>query len=234
MVWSGGAQSRTRRNKGSDEGNQQHCHGAEERAFTLKSYMFLAEFLYCKDSSALFSAPHMVAWASQIANHPLISRLHVEGSEQDLPRHPLPPELRLCSKMELLDRILLKLHAAKHKVQSLAICVLPADYALSHCCCFFFWRRIIVNSYVSFQVLLFCTMTRVLDVIGDYLEWRGLTYLRLDGDTPSSERGPLVAEFNSPGSGAFVFLLSMRAGGVGLNLQGADTVIMYDSVCLRC
>lgn len=75
-------------------------------------------------------------------------------------------------------------------------------------------------------------MTRVLDVIGDYLDWRGMTYLRLDGDTHSSERGSLVAEFNHPGSDVFVFLLSMRAGGVGLNLQGADTVIMFDSVRL--
>eukprot|EP00884_Botryococcus_braunii_P002023 jgi/Botrbrau1/11821/Bobra.0224s0018.1 len=51
-----------------------------------------------------------------VANHPMISRMHIDGSEQDLPKHPLPPEVRLCSKLEVLDRILLKLHAAKHKV----------------------------------------------------------------------------------------------------------------------
>eukprot|EP00884_Botryococcus_braunii_P002020 jgi/Botrbrau1/11819/Bobra.0224s0017.2 len=72
-------------------------------------------------------------------------------------------------------------------------------------------------------------MTRALDVIEDYLGWRGMTYFRLDGDTPSADRGPMVAEFNNPESNISVFLLSLRAGGVGLNLQGADTVIMYDT-----
>jgi hypothetical protein len=73
-------------------------------------------------------------------------------------------------------------------------------------------------------------MTRALDVIEDYLEWRGLSFLRLDGDTSSAERGELVAEFNDPASDVFILLLSMRAGGVGLNLQAADTVIIYDHV----
>lgn len=59
-----------------------------------------------------------------------------------------------------------------------------------------------------------------------YLEWRGFEHLRLDGATGSGERGDLVARFNDPASSAFIFLLSVRAGGVGLNLQSADTVIM--------
>ena len=49
------------------------------------------------------------------------------------------------------------------------------------------------------QVLLFSTMTRALDVIEDYLEWRGFSWLRLDGNTSSGERGGLVSEFNDPG-----------------------------------
>ena len=49
------------------------------------------------------------------------------------------------------------------------------------------------------QVLLFCTMARVLDVLEDYLTWRGLQCLRLDGATASAERGALVQEFNRPG-----------------------------------
>ncbi|KAG1668599.1 hypothetical protein FOA52_001468 [Chlamydomonas sp. UWO 241] len=79
------------------------------------------------------------------------------------------------------------------------------------------------------KVLLFCTMTRMLDVIEELLHWHGHRFLRLDGSTPLSERGELVAEFNNPASNTFVFLLSMRAGGVGINLQAADTVIFYDS-----
>ena len=78
------------------------------------------------------------------------------------------------------------------------------------------------------QVLIFCTMTKALDVIEDFLEWRGWSSVRMDGSTPTEERGRLVEQFNTDSS-LFVFLLSTRTGGVGLNLQAADTAIMYDS-----
>ena len=48
------------------------------------------------------------------------------------------------------------------------------------------------------QVLLFSTMTRVLDVLEDYLDWRGYDHLRLDGAVSSGERGDLVRRFNDP------------------------------------
>ena len=72
-------------------------------------------------------------------------------------------------------------------------------------------------------------MTRALDVLEDYLDWKGLEYVRLDGNTASADRGAIVQSFNATGSSISVFLLSIRAGGVGLNLQSADTVIMYDT-----
>ena len=56
-----------------------------------------------------------------------------------------------------------------------------------------------------------------------------IKYLRLDGTTKSEDRGELLAMFNSPQSDYFCFLLSTRAGGLGLNLQAADTVIIFDS-----
>ena len=79
------------------------------------------------------------------------------------------------------------------------------------------------------RVLLFSTMTAVLDILEDYLHGRGYSYLRLDGNTGTSARADLVAEFNAPNSPHFLFMLSTRAGGMGLNLQSADTVIMFDS-----
>ena len=79
------------------------------------------------------------------------------------------------------------------------------------------------------RVLLFSQMTRALDILADFLDDRGYTHLRLDGMTKTEERARLLAEFNAPGSPHFVFLLSTRAGGLGLNLQTADTVIMFDS-----
>lgn len=79
------------------------------------------------------------------------------------------------------------------------------------------------------RVLLFSQMTRALDVLGDFLDLRGHAHLRLDGSTKTEDRARLLAEFNAPDSPHFVFLLSTRAGGLGLNLQSADTVIMFDS-----
>ena len=57
----------------------------------------------------------------------------------------------------------------------------------------------------------------------------GYKYLRLDGTTKADDRGDLLAQFNAPGSDYFIFMLSTRAGGLGLNLQAADTVIIFDS-----
>ncbi|KAK9075578.1 hypothetical protein SSX86_003903 [Deinandra increscens subsp. villosa] len=79
------------------------------------------------------------------------------------------------------------------------------------------------------RILLFSTMTRLLDVMEDYLYWKQYKYLRLDGHTSGGDRGALIDQFNNPGSPFFIFLLSIRAGGVGVNLQAADTVIIFDT-----
>merc|ERR1712066_545928 len=79
------------------------------------------------------------------------------------------------------------------------------------------------------RILLFCQMTWVMTIMEDYLNWRGYKYLRLDGTTKAEERGEMLAQFNDPKSEYFIFLLSTRAGGLGLNPQTADTVIIFDS-----
>lgn len=79
------------------------------------------------------------------------------------------------------------------------------------------------------RVLLFCQMTQCMTIIEDYLSWRQFGYLRLDGTTKAEDRGELLRKFNAKGSEYFVFLLSTRAGGLGLNLQTADTVVIFDS-----
>lgn len=79
------------------------------------------------------------------------------------------------------------------------------------------------------RVLLFCQMTQCMTILEDYLGWRGFLYLRLDGTTKSEDRGDLLKKFNSKESTYFIFLLSTRAGGLGLNLQAADTVVIFDS-----
>ncbi|ORX91536.1 hypothetical protein K493DRAFT_286696 [Basidiobolus meristosporus CBS 931.73] len=78
------------------------------------------------------------------------------------------------------------------------------------------------------RVLIFSQMTRMLDILEDYLTYEGYKYCRLDGGTPNDLRQQLVDAYNEPNSDLFIFLLSTRAGGVGLNLATADTVIIYD------
>ena len=79
------------------------------------------------------------------------------------------------------------------------------------------------------RVLLFFQMTQIMNIMEDFLRFRGIKYLRLDGSTKADDRSELLKLFNAPNSEYFCFLLSTRAGGLGLNLQTADTVIIYDS-----
>ena len=69
----------------------------------------------------------------------------------------------------------------------------------------------------------------MLDILSDYLALRGYQYARLDGSTNRVQRSIDIAAFNRPNSPMFAFLLSTRAGGLGVNLQTADTCILFDS-----
>ncbi|XP_071951063.1 SWI/SNF-related matrix-associated actin-dependent regulator of chromatin subfamily A member 5-like [Antedon mediterranea] len=79
------------------------------------------------------------------------------------------------------------------------------------------------------RVLIFSQMTRVLDILEDYCSWKGFNYCRLDGQTPHEDRTASINDFNHPESTKFLFLLSTRAGGLGINLATADICILYDS-----
>ena len=72
-------------------------------------------------------------------------------------------------------------------------------------------------------------MVRVLDILEDYLRWQGYKYERIDGGIKGNDRQAAIDRFSAPDSDRFVFLLCTRAGGVGINLTAADTVIIYDS-----
>jgi len=110
-----------------------------------------------------------------------------------------PNLVRACGKLWILDRLLIKLQRSGHRV------------------------------------LLFCTMTKLLDLLEVYLQWRWTTpdgkdlkYCRIDGMTSLEQREIAINAFNTPHSDKFIFLLSIRAAGRGLNLQTADTVVVYD------
>nr|XP_043609117.1 chromatin-remodeling ATPase INO80 [Erigeron canadensis] len=78
------------------------------------------------------------------------------------------------------------------------------------------------------RVLLFAQMTKMLNIIEDYMNYRKYRYLRLDGSSTITDRRDMVKDFQLRND-IFVFLLSTRAGGVGINLTAADTVIFYES-----
>lgn len=77
------------------------------------------------------------------------------------------------------------------------------------------------------RVLIFSQFTKMLDLIGRELVKRGLPYFYLDGQTPSDERVEICHRFNR--GERDLFLISLKAGGTGLNLTGADTVVLYDN-----
>ena len=79
------------------------------------------------------------------------------------------------------------------------------------------------------RVLIFSQMTRVLDILEDYMHYRMHQYCRIDGNTSGEDRENMIDMFNADGSEKFCFLLSTRAGGLGINLATADIVILYDS-----
>lgn len=86
-------------------------------------------------------------------------------------------------------------------------------------------RRLKIENH---RVLIFTQMTKMLDILEQFLNYHGYIYLRLDGTTKVEQRQLLMERFNED-KRIFVFILSTRSGGVGVNLTGADTVIFYDS-----
>lgn len=79
------------------------------------------------------------------------------------------------------------------------------------------------------RVLIFSQMSRQLDILEDYCVFREYQYCRIDGSTAHDDRIAAIDEYNKPDSEKFVFLLTTRAGGLGINLTSADIVVLYDS-----
>ncbi|GMP61416.1 hypothetical protein CsSME_00023893 [Camellia sinensis var. sinensis] len=106
---------------------------------------------------------------------------------------------------------------------------LSKDFLVRSCGKLWVLDRVLIKLHrTGHRVLLFSTMTKLLDIMEEYLQWRRLVYRRIDGTTSLEDRESAIVDFNSPDTDCFIFLLSIRAAGRGLNLQSADTVIIYD------
>lgn len=79
------------------------------------------------------------------------------------------------------------------------------------------------------RVLVFSQMVQVLNILEDYLIYRNYSYCRLDGSIRGDLRQEAIDRFSDPNSDIFAFIVSTRAGGVGINLTAADTVVIFDS-----
>ncbi|OMJ78550.1 hypothetical protein SteCoe_21612 [Stentor coeruleus] len=79
------------------------------------------------------------------------------------------------------------------------------------------------------KLLIFTQMTRLLDILDDFLNYRGYKFCRIDGNTHYIERENQIERFQKEDSDVMIFILSTRAGGLGINLHAANTVIIYDS-----
>lgn len=105
----------------------------------------------------------------------------------------------------------------------------PVDELVAQCAKFKLMDRLLVKLRErGHKVLIFSQMTKILDLLEYYLEERGHNPCRIDGGVQQSVRQEQIRSFNEEKS-RFVFLLSTRAGGLGINLTAADTVILYDS-----
>ena len=105
----------------------------------------------------------------------------------------------------------------------------PPEELVASCGKFGLMHRLLLRLRArGHKVLIFSQMTRMLDLLESYLEQSGLRCCRIDGNVPWQDRQRHMADFNAQPD-LFVFLLSTRAGGLGINLTGADTVIIYDS-----
>ncbi|CAL4927035.1 unnamed protein product [Urochloa decumbens] len=106
----------------------------------------------------------------------------------------------------------------------------PVDKLLEQCGKFQLLDRLLTSLLArKHKVLIFSQWTKVLDIMEYYLDSKGLEVCRIDGGVPLEERRRQIAEFNDVNSNLNVFILSTRAGGLGINLTSADTCILYDS-----
>ncbi|KAL0242626.1 hypothetical protein GEMRC1_005189 [Eukaryota sp. GEM-RC1] len=79
------------------------------------------------------------------------------------------------------------------------------------------------------KVLIFSQMVRMLDILSEYMQFKNFKFQRLDGSMRSLDRKKAMEVFNDPEGDCFCFLLSTRAGGLGINLTAADVVVIFDS-----
>lgn len=171
----------------------------------------------------------------KLANHPLLSRrLYTDQAVKSMAKrfHQLGVFGSECSVQKVQTELNTYSDYSLHKM-----CVTYGDgdgfakldkrYALCSAKCQAIAKLLPSLQQAGHRPLIFSQWTGMLDILEWALESLGFSYVRLDGSTPVLERQALVDSYNSS-KDTFAFLLSTRSGGQGLNLTGADTVILHD------
>ncbi|CAG9760112.1 unnamed protein product [Ceutorhynchus assimilis] len=145
--------------------------------------------------------------------------------------HPPPSEYqKRKDNDQIIQLVFRKTISPLHRIATMMVTQFPDRRLIQYDCGKLqMLDRLLRNLKVEgHRVLIFTQMTKMLDVLEAFLNFHGHIYLRLDGTTKVEQRQILMERFNSD-KRIFVFILSTRSGGVGVNLTGADTVIFYDS-----
>ncbi|KAJ3825138.1 SNF2 family N-terminal domain-containing protein [Lentinula raphanica] len=153
---------------------------------------------------------NLVMQLRKVTCHPYL----FDGAEPGPPYTTDEHLIENSGKMVILDRLLTKM-----KVTGLTNATCKPCCNANH----------ILSQAQGSRVLIFSQMSRVLDILEDYCLFRGFKYNRIDGGTAHEDRIVAIDEYNAPGSEKFIFLLTTRAGGLGINLTTADIVVLYDS-----
>ncbi|KAG1670418.1 hypothetical protein FOA52_010153 [Chlamydomonas sp. UWO 241] len=181
---------------------------------------------------------NIIVELKKCCNHPFLFESAEEvyrGSDCD-DRSVVDRLILTSGKLVLLDKLLRRLKQSGHRVLIFSQMVRSLNIVSyfmrlrglqrqwlrsAHCCLF---AACLVDSYLPPS-----PKVRMLDIVSDYMRLRGFQHQRLDGSTPAAARHQAMEQFNHPDSTDFAFLLSTRAGGLGINLTTADTVIIFDS-----
>lgn len=186
-----------------------------------------------QDDVTNYSGMTMMTDLRKLSNHPLLLRYYYKNS--DLPelatRLAAEPRYKDTVERYIIDDLAcmsdFEINTMTKEYPSLGGLGIPSNLILESGKFEFLDKKLAELKQGSHRVLIFSQYVIMLNVMEEYMRLRQHTYLRLDGSTAVTIRQQLIDQYSNDPS-IFIFLLSTRAGGLGINLTAADTVIIHD------
>ncbi len=197
---------------------------------------FLLRRLKCDVESTLPRKKEIIMWAHMAETQQDFNRALVDKTIEEVLKKIASSSGGVANAGPSLNNVLMQLRKNCNHPDLISggldgsICFPTADELVASCGKLQLLERLLVRLRArGHRVLIFSQMTRMLDLIDAYLEEKGFNRCRIDGSVHWEARRDQIKAFNDASTDSFAFLLSTRAGGLGLNLTAADTVIIYDS-----